>query len=85
MYLANRFRTAEISDCDIWATSNFAYIYDSRNIVIARNRVRYGEFGLRLGHSVRALIEGNDVRLYTYSECPLTPVCVLMTQWGRCV
>ena len=55
---ANRF---EISDCDIWATSNFAYIYDSRNIMMVRNRVRYGEFGLRLGHSVRALIEDNDI------------------------
>ena len=104
----------EISDCDVWATSNFAYIYvssglchepvqfdcqhfpacfsalccllgcacrlgatmrlwltarcgcwllpqDSRNIVIARNRVRYGGFGLRLGHSVRALVESNDI------------------------
>ena len=34
---------------------------DSRNIVIARNRVRYGGFGLRLGHSVRALVESNDI------------------------
>ena len=33
---------------------------DSRNIVIARNRVRYGGFGCG-GHSVRALVESNDI------------------------
>ena len=55
---ANR---VEIIDCDIWATSNFAYIYDSRNVVIRGNRIRYGNFGLRLGHTVRALVADNDI------------------------
>ena len=55
---ANR---VEITDCDIWATSNFAYIYDSRNVIIARNRIRYGNFGLRLGHTLRAFVADNDL------------------------
>lgn len=55
---ANR---VEITDCDVWATSNFAFIYDSRNVVISRNRIRYGNFGLRLGHTVRAFVADNDI------------------------
>jgi hypothetical protein len=55
---ANR---VEITDCDVWGTASFAMIYDSKNIVIARNRIRYGSFGLRLGHCVRALVEDNDI------------------------
>lgn len=55
---ANR---VEITDCDIWATSNFAFIYDSRNVIISRNRVRYGNFGLRLGHTVRSFVADNDI------------------------
>lgn len=45
-----------------FGTSTFgSFIYDSANIVIARNKVRYGKFGLRLGHSVRALVADNDI------------------------
>lgn len=40
VFLIESANRVEISDCDIWASSNFAFIYDSANILIARNKVR---------------------------------------------